>query len=197
MVKLDNMLQLLGLLSGFISVICYLPYIRDIVAKKTKPEKASWLIWSVLGSIAFFSQLAKGATDSLWMPGVQTFGVAVIFLLSLKYGVGGLTKRDLVALLLAFFGLILWYFTAEAAFALYLVILIDAAGASLTVIKSYESPGSETMSTWFLSGLSGFIAILAVGSWDIILLSYPVYIWLINWLVVLAMVLGFRKQKPL
>ena len=107
MVKLDNMLQLLGLLSGFISVICYLPYIRDIVAKKTKPEKASWLIWSVLGSIAFFSQLAKGATDSLWMPGVQTFGVAVIFLLSLKYGVGGLTKRDLVALLLSFFGLIL------------------------------------------------------------------------------------------
>lgn len=188
------MLQVLGITSGIISVICYIPYVRDILKKTTKPERASWLIWSVLGSIAFFSQLAEGASNSLWMVAVQTFLCALIFVLSLRFGEGGLFKRDLFALFIAFIGLLIWFFTKEAVYALFIVIAIDAAGASLTIIKSYEDPGSETMSTWFLSGLSGFVSMFAVGSLNWILLSYPIYIWLVNWIVVGAMFLGSRKR---
>ena len=92
------MLKTLGLLSGFLSIIMYIPYLRDIFHHTTKPERASWLIWSVLGGIAFFSQFAKGATNSLWLTGAQTLGVFVVFILSLRYGVGGLVKRDIYAL---------------------------------------------------------------------------------------------------
>lgn len=191
---MDN-LQILGLLSGIISVICYVPYARDILLHKTKPERASWLIWTVLGSIAFFSQLAKGATDSLWMPGVQTFGVLTIFLLSIPYGEGGLKHRDIKALLFAILGIILWFFTKEAAFALFITILVDIAGSLLTIVKAYEDPKSETLSTWFLAGLSGFLAVFAVGSLNWILLSYPIYIGIINWAVVVAMVLGRKKLQ--
>lgn len=53
------MSQFLGLVSGLVSIICYLPYIRDILKKTTKPERASWLIWTALGSIAFFLNLLK------------------------------------------------------------------------------------------------------------------------------------------
>lgn len=66
------MLQIFGYMSGIISIICILPYLRDIFRHTTKPERASWFIWTVLGSIAFFSQYAKGATDSLWMTAAQT-----------------------------------------------------------------------------------------------------------------------------
>ncbi len=187
------MLQIWGYISEIISVVCFLPYVRDILLKKTKPERASWLIWTMLGGIAFFSQLAKGASNSLWMPGVQTFGVILVFLLSLKFGTGGLSKRDLIALAFSGLGLGLWYLTKEAATALYIVIAIDAVGALLTAVKAYEDPESETMSTWFLSGLSGFFATLAVGSFNLVLLSYPVYIWIINWVVVAAMVIGSKK----
>lgn len=188
------MLQILGILAGLISVFCYIPYVRDILLKTTKPERASWLIWTVLGSISFFSQLAKGASNSLWMTGVQTFGVALIFAMSIKFGTGGLTSRDVKALIVALIGLIIWYFTQEAAWALFIVIIVDAAGALLTVFKAYEDPESETISTWFLSGLSGLIAAFAVGSWNFILLSYPVYICLANWTVVAAMKISPNKK---
>lgn len=144
------MLQILGILSGIVSVACYIPYVRDILLKTTKPERASWLIFTVLGSIAFFSQLAKGASNSLWMTGVQTFGVALVFAMSIKFGTGGLTSRDIKALLIALIGLIIWFFTKEAAWALLISIVIDAAGALLTILKAYEDPESETLSTWFL-----------------------------------------------
>jgi len=186
-------LEVFGYISGIISVFCFLPYIRDILLKKTKPERASWLIWSVLGGIAFFSQLAKGASYSLWMPGVQTFWVMLIFLLSLKFGVGGLSKRDLIALTIAVFGLVLWHFTKEPAFALFITIIVDAIGCFLTIMKVREDPKSETISTWLLSGLSGVFAALAVGSFNFILLIYPIYIWLVNWSVVAVILISSRR----
>lgn len=188
------MLQFFGILSAILTLISIIPYIKDILRKTTKPERASWFIWTVLGSIAFFSQLAKGATDSLWLTGAQTLEVSIVFFLSIKYGVGGLAKRDIMALLVAGIGLLLWSVTQEAAYALFFVIIADGAGSILTMLKSYEDPGSETLSTWIISGTAGFFGALAVGSWDVILLSYPVYIWLINYVIAGSMILGKRRK---
>jgi hypothetical protein len=188
-----DIFQILGFLSGIVSAICFLPYVRDILLNKTKPERASWLIWSALGLIAFFSQLSKGASNSLWMPGVQTFGVLMIFLLSLKFGEGRLKKRDVISLVIAGFGLIIWFLTKEPIFALAITIFVDMVGALLTTVKAYEDPESETMSTWLLSSLAGLIAAFAVGEVDYVLLAYPIYIFVINLLVVVAMVLGRNK----
>ena len=187
------MLQILGLFSGFLSIVMYIPYLRDIFRHTTKPERASWLIWSVLGGIAFFSQLAKGATNSLWLTGAQTFGVFVVFILSLRYGVGGLVKKDIYALITAGLGLFAWYLTNEPAIALIFVIIIDAIGGLLTVLKAYENPDSETLITWLLSGTSGIFATLSIGSLNYVLLAYPVYIIAINYAVVTAILLGKRR----
>ncbi len=171
------------------------PYVRDILLLKTKPERASWFIWTVLGFIAFFSQLAKGATDSLWLTAGQTFAVFIIVILSIKYGVGGFTKRDIRALIGAGIGLILWFITKEAAWALILVIIVDSMGTLLTAIKSYEDPESETLSTWLMSGTSGIFGMLAVGTFEPILLAYPFYIVVANYLIVAMVLLGRKKFK--
>jgi hypothetical protein len=187
--------ETIGLVSGIITIAGLLPYLRDIFRKTTKPERATWFIWMILGSIAFFSQLAKGATSSLWMTGVDTLAITIIFLLSIHYGVGGLAKRDIIALLVAFFGLVLWFFTKDAALALFLVILVDVSGSYLTIVKAHEDPGSETLISWFLAGLAGLLSAISVGSFNWILLSYPFYICLANWAVVAAMILGKRKSS--
>lgn len=187
--------QLFGYISGILITLEFLPYIRDILRLKTKPQRTTWFLFFILGGIAFFSQLAKGASDSLWLPGIITIGVTIIFLLSLKYGVGGLQKKDYFVLLFAFLGLIAWYFTKEPAVALYIVILIDAAGTYLTAEKAYHHPESETILLWIFSSVAGFFAMLAVGKWDIILLSYPFFIFLADAAIVSAICLGKRKRK--
>jgi len=188
------MLLLFGYLSGFFSLIEYIPYVKDILDRKVKPHRATFFIWSVLGGIAFFSQLAKGATNSLWLPGIETILGLIVFALSFKYGIGGYSKRDRFALIIAFLGLVVWYFTKEAALALYITIFIDAVGSYLTIHKAYHMPESETMLFWILSSISGMFAMLAVGKLDIILLSYPAYIIFANLSVVLALHRGKRKK---
>lgn len=184
-----------GLLAGIFSSISYVPYIRYILKGTVKPERASWLIWSVLTAMGFFTQLAVGATHSLWLPGIQTLGVAIVLLLSIKYGFGGVGKRDALTLGTAAVVLLLWLFTKNPVLAVYLTIVIDFLGAGLTILKSYEHPDSETVSTWALSGTGGFFGILAVGSLNPQLLSYPIYIFLINYAVVAAIVIGKRKHR--
>ena len=191
------MLQIFGILAGILSGAAYIPYIQDIFAKKTKPERASWIIWGVLTGIAFFSQLAKGASNSLWLSGLETLGISIVFLLSIKHGVGGWTKRDIFILITATAGLALWYVTKEPAVALYIIIAVDATGTIPTIIKSYEAPETETLTTWIMVAIAGIIAMLSVGSWNIILLSYPIYIFLGNFSTAAAMLLGRRRQLKL
>lgn len=189
--------EIFGYLSGLAVLAGFFPYIRDIFLGKTKPERMSWLIWGTLGSIAFFSQFAEGGTYSLLFVGAQTLGDLFIFGLALKYGVGGFLKRDLLALIGAGGSLVLWYFTKEAALALFIVIFIDAIGATLTALKSFEQPETETKSSWQLTFLGGLLGCFAVGEMNFVLLAFPFYICLASASILLAMKLGEMNRKIL
>jgi hypothetical protein len=187
------MLQLFGFLSGLLPMLGVIPYDRDIFRRKTKPHRGSFLIWSILGAIAFFIQLAKGATWSLFLPAAETLATLSIFILALRYGTGGLNKRDIGALILAGVGLALWHFTRQPLTALLIVIGVDAIGTVLTIIKTYDEPHSETFSSWLLASLGGLFAVFAVGKVSFALLVYPIYIFVANGAVNVTILL--RKGK--
>ena len=72
--------------------------------------------------------------------------------------------------------------------------MIDSIGSLLTVIKSYKEPASETLITYIISGISGVFGLLAVGSFEGILLAYPAYIVVANFAIVGAIVWS-KKTK--
>lgn len=184
-------LQLFALCSAVLSLFAYLPYIHDTACGQTQPQRASWLIWSLLGSIAFFSQLHEGASMTLWFVGAQVGGTIIVFLLSIKMGKGAfLTRPDERALWIAIIGLVIWYFTETAVYALALTITISLLGGVLTVIKAYRSPQTETTTTWALSFIASCCAILALGEGDPILIAYPLYLFLLNGAILVAIVIG-------
>ena len=187
------MYQLLGYLSGIISLLELPPYLRDIFRRTTRPQRTSWFIWSLLGSVAFASQFAEGARASLWMTGAETLGALGVFIISLYLGEGDFSKRDALAIFIACIGLILWYLTRHAAFALFFVILVDAAGTALTLVKAYQDPDSETLSAWMFASLAGAFAAGSVGEWNFTLLAYPVYIFSANLAICLAIFFGKRR----
>lgn len=180
-----------GILSGVLSTFAYLPYIVDTIRGRTQPQRASWLIWSALGSIAFFSQVFEGAEQSLWFAGAQMSGTLIVFLLSILVGVGAyLSRRDVLVLLAASVGLVLWYFTDTAIYALAITICISLLGGTVTVAKAYRNPDSETLVTWATSCVASVFAILAVGRLDWVLMAYPLYLFALNGAIVVAILMG-------
>ena len=186
-----DVLRLCGLISALLSVCAFIPYVRDTLIGRTQPQRASWLIWSILSSISLASQVHEGALSSLWFAGVQSGATMLILGLSLFRGQGAFcSPRDLVVLIAAAVGLILWMLMDTAIYALMISISISLLGGSVTVLKAYRAPDSETFSTWFLSCIASWFAILSVGEANWILLAYPVYLFTLNGAIVLAIMLG-------
>lgn len=132
------------------------------------------------------SQKAIGAQDSLWFVGLQTLGVVIVALLSVKYGQGGWTKSDKFLVLLGLIGIVFWIITKDALLSLIMVIIVRSIGVSATVIKTYVHPRSEAVLPWLLYAASAILAIISVGELNFELLLYPIYVLMADSAVMLA-----------
>lgn len=184
------MYQVLAAISVVFFLLAAPPYVIDTLQGKTRPERATWFVFAVLGIIAFVSQVELGATWSLVFSGIDTLGSMVVLGLSLKYGVGGWTRLDRVALTIAAGGVAIALFAHQPVIALLGNILADISGTVLTVYKTFRAPNSETTISWALTGTSALMGALSVGSLNIGLLLYPVYIMFANYAVPATQILG-------
>lgn len=188
------MLAFLGILSGLVFIAADLPYIRDIVRGKTQPHRTSWLIFFILNCVNVANQYASGATNSLWLVIASALLTFIIFVMSIKRGVGGLEKLDIVSLLGAVTGLLLWV-VLDTPFASTVCNLSVVTIALIpTLKKAYHSPNSETHITWLIASFSGLLAALSVGAWNYQLLVLPLHDFFVQFSVYMVLVLRGRAK---
>ena len=89
-------------------------------------------------------------------------------------------RRTFLVLLAAQAGLVLWYQTDNAVYALGISIAISLAGGLLTIVKAYGAPETETASTWVLLFLSSAASILSIGKIDWVQMAYPLYVFALS-----------------
>jgi hypothetical protein len=166
---------LFGVAAAVVSLLDLVPYVRDMLRGTTRPHRGAWFVWSVLALVGFAAQLADGARWSLLMVGVEAVSMVLVFLLSLRFGTGGLGALDLGLTGVAGLGIVGWTVSAQPLVATTCVVAADAVGVALMLPKTWRDPWSETLSTYALAGASGVLGAAAVGAADFGLLLYPVY----------------------
>lgn len=166
-----GMKEVLAVASLAVSIGANIPYVLEIIQGKVRPERISWLLWTMLGVTYYLTAIFEdGAT--LFTFG-ELVGPVIIFVLALKYGVGGRSKLDTYSLAVALvaFGLL---FVVEASLpSLLLALLIDGIGLMLTVRKLLIDPASE--SKWFW-GMAAIASALAIASLHTETLLFPGYV---------------------
>lgn len=182
----------LGLLAGLVSILDFLPYLRDVLRGTTRPHRGTWLIWSVLAIVATASQEADGAAWSLVMAVAQAAVTTTVLVLSLRFGMGGAGRAELALTALALAGVGGWLVVDEPVVATACVVLADVIGIALMLPKTWREPGSETLATFALASLGGVLAAGAVGALDASLLLYPAYYALGNGLIAGVIILRRR-----
>lgn len=189
-------LSTIGVLSFCLGLLAFAPYLRDTLAGRTKPQRSSWLIWAVVASIALASQVAEGASHSLWFTTANWLMAVAVFGVAIRHGSGGgFARRDRVSLAAAFCILLLWYLTETAALALALAILVNCLGAWLTIQKAYLAPHSETLTTWGLAAVAAGLGAVSVGRLDPVLIAYPLFLLALRGTVVAAILLGRARRN--
>jgi len=178
----------LGMAAGVITIAAFIPYILSILEGKTKPNRASWWIWTVLGIVICASYWSVGARNTFWF--TLPVGMAAIALLSLKYGVGGWTPFDRACLGGAAAGLAMWWLFRSPALALFVAIFTDAIGYLPTIRKIYLDPASEDKAAWLMFLAGAVLNLFAIENWTLEIAIYPIYACVFIPVVVLLL---FRK----
>lgn len=186
-----------GFIALLLNLIGYIPYVRDIFRHKVKPHRVTWGIWTILTTIAAVNQvLNNGGYSSLFFISTVIL-VSFVFILSFRYGMGGASKIDRICLLLALILLIYWVSIKETYISMIMAVIIDGIAAVPTIIKTYHHPKTESYPQWILAGIAGLFTMLAVPRLEWVLLIYPLYVVLMNGVIVAVKYFKERRNVTL
>jgi hypothetical protein len=166
---------LCGYTAGFVSIAAYVPYARDTARGIARPNRATWIIWSLVGGLLFASYNAAAGGPARWVPLSDAVGPALIAVLAICYGEGGWNWFDRGCLILAGLSVIGWAFTGSPMVALNINLFLCVLGAIPTFRNAYYRPATESALVWRMFLLGNVLNLLAIETWSWSSSAYPVY----------------------
>ena len=175
-----------GVAAPIFSIIAFIPYIRAIYKKETKPSGASWWTWTFINFVALASSRYAGAPwQVLLLPIWFCLSQIYIAILSTKYGDNNWDFGNKLCVAGACVGVALWIITGQPLLALIISIIADIFASIPNFRHVWTNPEQENRLGWTL-GWGGIIfGVLAVSEWSLAEASLPIYFFLNSTVVVL------------
>jgi hypothetical protein len=179
---LNQNFVILGTLIGAIGSVAYL---IDTVKGKVKPNRVSFLLWSIAPLIAFAAQMKQGVGLETLMTFSTGFLPITVFIASFvnKKAEWKVTRFDLVCGFLSIVGLILWLITKVGNIAIFFSIVADGLAAVPTIVKSYKYPDTELAWPWIATVFGVVLTLLTLKELTFANSGFIVYILLVNSLI--------------
>lgn len=181
-----------ALLSSLFAIWAFIPYLRDMFRGKTQPHGFTFLIWGITQGTSTAILLHGGGS---WGALGSMFTVSlsiVVFVLSFWYGTKNIKPIDWLVLGIALGAILIWWGLSSPVAAVLLLAGIDLIGYIPTYRKTYEEPWTETLQVWIISSFAVFLAILALGEYNMLTMTYLLTILVAN-VILVAIILQRRK----
>ncbi len=179
-------MQNLLIIFSSIFVLCsYFIYEWAMVKGKAKPHRTTRLVLFLITTLGFFSLYAQDDRVVVWFLGICSIQSLVMLIMSFKWGMGGWAKTDIVSLVIAILGIVVWKLTSNPALGLYAAVLADLAGMIPALIKTYRLPDTEYWLSYVFDLAAIILTTLAISNGKFNEYLYPVYLLLVNGLMLL------------
>lgn len=188
------MKELIGLTTVILGLVAYIPYIRDIYARKIVPHPYSWFVWGTTATLMFGLQILHGGGAMSWS--TLMVGLIAFFICGISWNRGGkkvITRQDKVMLGMALLATLLWLVAKQPTLAMLLLVAADLFGFIPTVRKTWKDPYSETLTMWLVNVLRHSLNIFAISTYSLLTLADPV-VWALGNLGFCIMVLLKRRK---
>ncbi len=162
----------LSILAGLLPIIALVPYARGILKGKTKPVKASWMVWSVVNAVTMASMYDKGVVNGQIIGSVV--GCLTITFLTFWYGVPGWTKLDKFCLGGAAAGIIFWQMSGDALYGMVIALTVATIGSIPTFVSAWEDYRRENKLAWVLVWFSSICVFGTISEWSFTVAIQPV-----------------------
>lgn len=174
--------MIIGTLIGAIGSFAYLV---DTVKGNVKPNRVSFLLWSIAPFIAFAAQIKQGVGLEALMTFSTGFLPIMIFIGSFvnKKAEWKITNFDLFCGFLSLVGLALWLITKIGNIAIFFSIMADGLAAVPTIVKSYKYPDTELAWPWIATSFGVGLTLLTLKELTFANSGFIIYILLVNVLI--------------
>ena len=173
------------IIGTIIGAIGSLAYLIDTVKGKVKPNRVSFLLWSIAPFIAFAAQVKQGVGLESLMTFSTGFLPLTTFIASFvnKKAEWKVTRYDLICGFLSIFGLILWMITKVGNVAIFFSIVADGFAAVPTIVKAYKYPDTELAWPWIATSFGVVLTLLTIKGLTFANSGFIVYIFLLDTLI--------------
>lgn len=181
----ENIQKVLDIASGILCCMGFVPYIASTIrsaekpewmkpifwtilywialGRKSKPERATWIIWFILDGIALWGMCMKGTQNGLIIGSVA--GAFLTMLFALYYGTNEWKLSEILCLVGAAIALFVWWLMNDAFYGIIISLSVMTFGSIFTLTHVWEKPEEEHPVTWILFSLSSLLGVLAVQAW--------------------------------
>ena len=125
---------------GFIGPVIYAV---SILKGKSKPHRTTRFVLFLIGALGTLSFFLTKDYTNLWLFSFLTLGNLILLILSFNYGMGGWSRSDIMCLVIALIGIVVWKSTNNPIMALYASVIADATGMLPALVKTYKYPETE------------------------------------------------------
>ncbi len=187
---------ILGIVSSLLIIPQAVPYIRDILRRKTEPHIYSWFIWGTLQMIAALSQLKGGAGYGSWALIAGGIFCYTVCILSFRFGTKNITLFDRFCFVASLLSIGVYLFLENPLWAILFVTCIDLLAFLPTFRKGYQEPYTETASTFAISALANVLSILALQVYSTTTVLYMAVLFATNTIFTVMLLVRRKYMVP-
>jgi len=189
------MKEVFGVISFILVFGITFPYAWDILKGRAKPARSTRILFFFLMATTLFVQSRDFTSWVLALTVGEVLSQLILLILSIKYGLGGLQKVDIMSYLIFTLSLIGYLLTGNTLVALLLLCTTDIVAFIPTLVKNFRDPTSDTPLFYVVGAIAPAFAFLAASDYsDINQTIVPAYLVFVNILAVVP-VLFFKTEK--
>lgn len=162
-------------MSVVISLSAYIVGIYSIIRGNFRPQRMTRFLLLLISLLFVGTLFAQGDRNAIYLALVTFIGTLAIFILSIKKGIGGTTKLDLVVFFMALFSLVVWYTTKNPILGLSMSIITDFIAFFPTLVKSWILPETEEWKFYILDVFSSLCSLLSISVFTFGKVIFPIY----------------------
>jgi hypothetical protein len=182
------MLEYLIFVAAFATLLATFVYVRSMFKGGAKPNRVSWLMWSIAPFIATAAAVSSGvgwAALPVFMSGASPFVIFAASFVS-KKAHWRLESFDYVCGVLSGLALILWYVTADPNVAIVFSMASDGLASVPTLTKAWNHPETEVAWPFLVGVFNASTSFTVITTWAFSAYAFPAYLIVINILLFLA-----------
>lgn len=186
------------LVAAAITFIGIFLYALSTFQGKTRPNKVTWILWTIIPFITFFAQLSEGVGWVSLFSLAYALGPLLVVIASFtnKKAYWQVSAFDIACGVISLLAILLWWATGDGILAIVFSIVADFTAGLPTLIKGYKAPETENISAFVVGIISALITLATIQTWTVATYLFPLYILLDSLLLCLTIKVFSRMRSP-